>query len=82
LGLKAPYNSYDGDVGSVAGLKSLELCAPDFLAGAVINLLVYRDQKNAFLLIWTLVFVLVFLVLLYHLQLNLNANIKYTWHRG
>ena len=53
-----------------------------FIGVAVVNLAVYRDRKNLFLLLWVFGMFLGFLILLYHLQLNLFANINYTFRRG
>jgi len=53
-----------------------------FLGGAVINLLYFKDKKNVFVLLWVIMFIVTFLVLLYHLQLSLQANINYTYRRG
>jgi hypothetical protein len=53
-----------------------------FLIAVVFDVVRYRDCRNLFLLIWLVAFFVVFLLLLYHLQLNLYANIHYTFRRG
>ncbi|NIW78736.1 MAG: hypothetical protein GWN16_04415, partial [Calditrichae bacterium] len=53
-----------------------------FLAVALVNLLFLRDRTNLFILLWIVLLFLGFLILLYHLQLNIKANINYTFRRG
>ncbi len=53
-----------------------------FFVIAVINLVLFRDFKNIFLLVWIILLFGGFWVLLYHLQLNPNATIAYTFRRG
>jgi hypothetical protein len=53
-----------------------------FFAMAAINLLFFRDRGNLFILLWVILLFCGFLVLLYHLQLGLYANVNYTFRRG
>lgn len=53
-----------------------------FLAVCAANLILFRDQNNLFILLWIVFLFLGFVVLLYHLQLHLDANIKFTFRRG
>ncbi|MBN2012192.1 hypothetical protein JW960_22880 [candidate division KSB1 bacterium] len=53
-----------------------------FIFILAINLLIFRDTRNVFLLFWIIGLIAGFLILLYHLQLGLGANINYTFRRG
>jgi hypothetical protein len=53
-----------------------------FLIAIVFDFVRYRSSRNLFLFVWLVAFFAVFLLLLYHLQLNLYANIHYTFRRG
>jgi hypothetical protein len=53
-----------------------------FVLAAVINLAIFRDRDNLFILLWIILLYLGFLILLYHLQLSINANINFTFRRG
>ena len=53
-----------------------------FIFTAIINIIFLKDRNNLFILLWITLIFFGFLILLYHLQLNLNANINYTFRRG
>lgn len=53
-----------------------------FIGFALINLVFFRDKENLFLLLWIITLFTGFLILLYHLQLNISANINNTFRRG
>ncbi|MEE9170237.1 MAG: hypothetical protein V3U73_10745 [bacterium] len=53
-----------------------------FFTMAALNLLFFHDRGNLFILLWIILLFCGFLVLLYHLQLGLYANVNYTFRRG
>lgn len=55
---------------------------PAFAVGLVVNLFLLRDVRNLFVLCWIAGLLVGFFLLLYHLQLNIEANISYTFRRG
>jgi hypothetical protein len=72
----------DGTLHILINLELWGYVLPLFVIVLLLNTLVFHDYQHLFIILWLVAMYIGFIVLLYHLQLSLEANINNTFRRG